>query len=356
MSSLPVLDHERVVSSTGPRSGVTITVALHSSVLGPALGGCRLWTYDSWVDSISDALRLSSAMTLKNAAAGLDAGGGKSVMALAPGEALDAGRRRDALLDLGNIVESFGGLYRTAEDVGTTEDDMLVVAERTAHVVGLPSSRGGSGEPAVPTALGVYAALRATLEEVFGSSDVAGRSIIVSGLGQVGSRLATRLAADGANLIVSDLNPARRSFAAELGAEWVDVDVVLDRSADVLVPAGVGGVVTDAIIPTLDVRAIVGPANNPLASRDIAQRLADRGILYAPDFIANAGGVIYLALAAEGANADLIDARVRGIASTLARVFATARANRTTPLAAAEGLALERIDRVRGQGHQGRRS
>ena len=162
---LPDFTHERVEVITGRRSGLFITVALHSSVLGSALGGARLWTYPHWSDALGDALRLSAAMTLKNAAAGLDAGGGKSVIALPEGTVLDAERRRAAFLDLGDAVESLHGLYRTAEDVGSTTDDMLVVSERTEHVVGLPDAVGGSGEPAGPTSLGVYESVRATLEK-----------------------------------------------------------------------------------------------------------------------------------------------------------------------------------------------
>src|SRR3954469_16474635 len=178
---LPDFTHERVEGITGRRSGLFITVALHSSVLGSALGGARLWTYPHWSDALGDALRLSAAMTLKNAAAGLDAGGGKSVIQLPPGVVLDAERRRAAFLDLGDAVESLHGLYRTAEDVGSTTEDMLVVSERTEHVVGLPDAVGGSGEPAGPTSLGVYESLRATLERVTGTSDVAGRQITIAG-------------------------------------------------------------------------------------------------------------------------------------------------------------------------------
>lgn len=341
---LPEFAHERVEMITGPRSGLLITVALHSSVLGSALGGARLWSYPHWSDALGDALRLSAAMTLKNAAAGLDSGGGKSVLRLPEGESLDADRRRAAFLDLGDAVESFGGLYRTAEDVGSTMDDMLVVSERTAHVVGLPDVVGGSGEPAGPTSLGVYESLRTVLERISGSADAAGRRIVVSGLGQVGGRLARRLAADGAELTVTDVNPARRELADELGATWVEPGAEHGVAADVFVPAGIGGVLTDAVIDALDVRAVCGPANNPLADHSGAQRLADRGILYAPDFVVNAGGVIYLDLEAkELGGHDEIMGRVAGIGTTLARIFDEAERDGLTPLAAAEALAAARL-------------
>lgn len=341
---LPEFTHERVEVVTGRRSGLFIAVALHSSVLGSALGGARLWTYPHWSDGLGDALRLSAAMTLKNAAAGLDAGGGKSVIALEPGTVLDAERRRAAFLDLGDAVESLAGLYRTAEDVGSTTDDMLVVSERTDHVVGLPDAVGGSGEPAGPTSLGVYESLRATLEHITGSADVAGRRITVSGLGQVGSRLAVRLAAEGAALTVTDVNPAKRDLAVELGAHWSMPGEEHLVPADVFVPAGIGGLLTDEVIDALDARAVCGPANNPLAAREGADRLAGRGILYAPDFVVNAGGVIYLDLEAKhiGSRTEIME-RVAAIGDTVRHIFREADERGVTPLSAAEGLAAERL-------------
>ncbi|MBD8012880.1 Glu/Leu/Phe/Val dehydrogenase family protein [Microbacterium sp. Re1] len=341
---LPDFTHERVEVTTGRRSGLFIAVALHSSVLGSALGGARLWTYPHWSDALGDALRLSAAMTLKNAAAGLDAGGGKSVIGLAPGETLDAERRRDAFLDLGDAVELMGGLYRTAEDVGSTTDDMLTVSERTQHVVGLPSAVGGSGEPAGPTSLGVYASLQAVLERVTGSADAAGRHITISGLGQVGGRLAARLAEQGAQLTVTDINPARRAFADEIGATWVEPGTEHLVAGDVFVPAGIGGVLTDEIIDALDVKAVCGPANNPLADRSGADRLAQRGVLYAPDFVVNAGGVIYLDLEAKriGSSEEIMH-RVAGIGDTVRRILDDADARGVTPLLAAEELAASRL-------------
>ncbi|QCR18826.1 Glu/Leu/Phe/Val dehydrogenase family protein [Agrococcus sp. SGAir0287] len=347
MSAIPDLAHERVVTASGSRSGLPITVALHSSVLGPALGGCRMWTYPTWADGQADALRLSAAMTLKNAAAGLDAGGGKSVIALPMGTVLGDELRRAALLDLGDLVETLDGLYRTAEDVGTTEHDMLVVRERTAHVVGLPAEAGGVGEPAVGTALGVFAAIAPTLEEAFGDDRIAGRSFVVSGLGQVGGRLARMLADAGADLVVTDVVPAKRALADELGARWIAPEDALVTPADVLVPAGLGGVLTSSAIRTLPVRAVVGPANNPLDEREGAAELAERGIVYAPDFVVNAGGVIHLTLLDAGASAAEVERRLLGIGDTTRRVFATARERGVTSLDAAESIARERIEAKR---------
>lgn len=345
---LPDFTHERVEVITGRRSGLFLAVALHSSVLGSALGGARLWTYPHWSDALGDVLRLSSAMTLKNAAAGLDAGGGKAVIALEPGMDLTPQRRRDAFLDLGDAVESMRGLYRTAEDVGSTTDDMLVVSERTEHVVGLPDAVGGSGEPAAPTSIGVFAALQATLEQVTGSPDVAGRRITISGLGQVGGRLAVRLAAEGAVLTVTDVNPFTHDLATELDARWVEPGEEHLVSADVFVPAGIGGILTDDVIDALDAVAVCGPANNPLADHSGAARLADRGILYAPDFVVNAGGVIYLDLVAKQlATRPEIMTRIEGIGDVLRGIFTESRERGVTPLAAAERLAAERLEAAR---------
>ena len=343
-NTAPDFTHERVITATGARSGLTMIVALHSSVLGSALGGCRMWQYDTWSDAQADALRLSAAMTRKNSVAGLNAGGGKSVIMIPRGTTLDDARRRDALLDLGDIVEMLGGAYRTAEDVGTTEHDMLVVRERTEHVVGLPAEQGGAGEPADATALGVFSSIAPTLEEAFGSPEIAGRSFVISGLGQVGSRLARHLAAAGAKLTVTDIASSKKELADELGAAWIEPSDALSTSADVFVPAGLGGVLTAATIPSIDFKAVVGPANNPLGVASDAQLLTDRGILYAPDFVVNAGGVIHLEGVGNGQSADEIDASLKGIGDTLRTVFATARERDITPLAAAEALAWERIE------------
>lgn len=343
LTPLPDFSHERVVTAVGERSQLVITAALHSSALGPGLGGCRLWRYGHWSEGLGDALRLSAAMTLKNALADVGYGGGKAVIALGPEDELDAERRRAALLDLGDLVASLGGSYITTEDVGVNQDDMVVVRERTEHVVGLPPELGGEGEPADGTALGVFVSLERTFAELDGSADLAGRTIVISGLGQVGGRLARRLATAGARLIVTDIVASRRALAEELGAEWIDVDAALTTPADVFVPAGLGGILTDEAIDALQVRAVVGPANNPLAERSGAARLAERGVLYAPDFLVNAGGVIHLALAGRGVASTEIEDRLLRIGDTLDEIFAAARADGVTPLDAAEALAVARV-------------
>lgn len=338
-------DHERVVMVTGSRSGLPIIVAVHSTALGQALGGARVWAYPHWTDALADALRLSEGMTFKNAAAGLARGGGKSVIALPLGTVLTDDQKRDAMLDLGDGVEGLGGAYMTAEDVGTSAELMAVVAERTKHVCGLPADQGGVGEPADATSEGVHASVLATLDALFGSKDVAGRRIVISGLGQVGGRLATRLAAEGAELTVTDVNLAKKELAESLGATWVDAAEALTVEADLFVPCGLGGVLTSEVIADLRVKGVVGAANNQLASHDGAEELAARGILWAPDFVVNGGGVIYLDMAMRpGADAAAISARVTQIGDVVATIFRDSAAKGITTLAAAEQLAAARLD------------
>jgi leucine dehydrogenase len=343
ISTIP-FTHERVLITTGARSGLTIIVAVHSTRLGQALGGARLWHYENWTDALADALRLSAAMTLKNSAAGLARGGGKSVIQLPIGTVLTAAQKRDAMLDLGDAVESLDGAYMTAEDVGTSAELMAIVAERTAHVCGLPPEQGGVGEPADATAAGVHAGILSTLDALFGSREVAGRRIVISGLGQVGGRLARTLAAEGALLSVADVNPDKRALADELGAEWIAVGDAHRLDADLFVPCGLGGVLTPEVIAELGARGVVGAANNQLARHDGAEALAARGILWAPDFVVNAGGVIYLSRASEpNADAAAIDARVAAIGDTVTTIFREAEQNGTTTLEAAEALSAARL-------------
>ncbi|MGG7507889.1 Glu/Leu/Phe/Val dehydrogenase dimerization domain-containing protein [Plantibacter sp. YIM 135249] len=340
----PSLPHERVFITRGERSDLTISVAVHSTTLGPALGGARVWNYGSWTEAVEDSLRLAAGMTMKNAAAGLARGGGKSVVFVPAGTVLDAERRHAAMLDLGDAVEQLGGAYQTAEDVGTTAEDMAVVSERTKHVCGLPADRGGVGEPSDATAAGVYSSITSTLETVFGTPLVQGRRATISGLGQVGGRLARQLAANGARLIVTDVNPAKRAFAEEIGASWIEPGDEHLIETDLFVPCGVGGALSADVIDRLQCRAVVGAANNQLASRDGAEALAARGILWAPDFVVNAGGVIYLAMASEpGADAAAIATRVDDIGHTVQRIFRSAIEDGVTTLEAAERLAMARI-------------
>jgi leucine dehydrogenase len=341
---MPGLPHEKVVIHRGTRTGLPIIVAVHSTTLGPAAGGVRLTSYQDWRDGLEDVLRLSEAMTLKSAVAGLPLGGGKTVIPLPPGHVLDAPARRDLMLDLGDVVESLGGSYRAAEDVGTTPEDMLVARERTQWAHCLPESAGGIGDTSEPTAVGVHEAILATCSHLYGEPSPSGRRMTVVGLGQVGGRLARLLAADGAVLTVTDADLGKKALADELGATWVDVDDALAIPTDVLVPAALGGLLTADVVPLLECRAVCGPANNQLATREVADLLHAAGVLWAPDFVVNAGGVVYGALVDVGGESRETGlARVRAIGATLTEILALAEAEGTTPLAAAERIALARL-------------
>jgi leucine dehydrogenase len=328
------LDHEQLIVRRGERSGLYTIVAVHTTALGPALGGCRMWSYAAAADAVSDALRLSEAMTFKAAAAGLPLGGGKGVICVPPGGAPRGELRELALRDFADTVNLLEGRYVTAEDVGTTPEDMAVIARTCAHVAGL---HGGSGDPSPYTARGVAAAMRACCRHVFGSPDLAGRSVAVVGLGAVGERLARRLADAGAELVVTDIDASKRTLALELPhARWVDPDRALAADVDMLAPCALGGVLDAAAARALRCRVVCGAANNQLAGDDVADELAGRGIVYAPDFIVNAGGLINIATELDGYDPARAARRVDGIGTLVARLLAEAAAADTTPLAVAK--------------------
>jgi len=329
----------------GPRSGLFCVVAVHSTVRGPSLGGCRMWTYDDNRAAIRDALRLSEGMTFKSAVAGLPLGGGKGVIVLRPGEPLDGRRRRAALTDFGEAVERLGGTYVTAEDVGTSTRDMTVIAKATSHVSGLSRRAGGSGDPSPYTALGVLHAITATAERALGSPSLKGRTIAVVGLGHVGLRVAKLLHRAGAKLVVADIDPAKRDDAARLDATWATPAEAMAAAVDVLVPCALGGVLDHDSVPQLQTPAIAGAANNQLASADVADLLRERGVLWAPDFVANAGGIVNIAVERdpEGYDPDRATTRVAGIGDTLRRIYDDAHAAGTTPLSAAMALAAANL-------------
>jgi leucine dehydrogenase len=331
----------------GTRSGLYCVIAVHSTARGPSLGGCRMWGYGDSRAAVRDALRLSRAMTFKSAVADLPLGGGKGVIMLPAGApALAPARRRDALLDFGDSVAQLDGRYVTAEDVGTSDADMTVIAERTPHVAGLALERGGSGNPSPWTALGVETAIRVAAERIWGTGDLAGRRVAVVGLGNVGGTLARALADAGATLTVADLAPGKRALADELDATWAEPADALRADVDIVAPCALGGVLDHESVPDLRCRAVAGAANNQLASDEIADQLRARGILWAPDFVANAGGIINIAVELEpgGYDPDRARARVLEIGDTLRTVFDMADADGVTPLAAAQQLARGRLE------------
>ncbi|MER7000553.1 Glu/Leu/Phe/Val dehydrogenase dimerization domain-containing protein [Streptomyces sp. NPDC000410] len=346
--NIPNPTHELVQVVRGRRSGLAISVAIHSTALGPAAGGCRIAHYSDPAAAVTDALRLAVAMTEKNALAGLEHGGAKAVVAL-PTPARPADAERTALLhDLGDVIESLGGRYITGPDMGSSPADMSVIGERTTHVCCRPVEDGGSGDSSVHTARGTLAALGAVAEEAFGSPELAGRTFGVIGLGAVGAHVARLLHREGARLVVTDVNPAAHALADELGARWVDPAAALTTEVDILVPAALGGLLTARSVPLLRCAAVAGPANNQLDEPATAGLLAARGLLWAPDVVVSAGGVIHATgVELRHESEERLTERVNGIADTLRQVFQAARPHRTTPAIAAGLLAEQRVRRGR---------
>lgn len=330
--------HEQVALCSDPAAGYRGIIAIHSTALGPAVGGTRWWRYASDEAALLDALRLSRGMSYKNALAGLPLGGGKSVI-LAP----DAPADRAAILRAhGRAIDHYRGTYVTAEDVGTTPADMEIIAETTAFVAGREAT---SGDPSPHTARGVFRAMQAAAEFRWGSDSLAGKRVAVQGCGNVGSHLARQLAEAGAGLVVSDIDPARAGrLAAELGAAVLPPDELRTVAADILAPCALGGILDDISISELRVEIICGGANNQLVEPRHGHNLAARDILYVPDYVANAGGVIFGgSIEVLGLSREATLARVDGIRDTTRLVLASAAEQGVPPSEAADRLAEQRI-------------
>jgi leucine dehydrogenase len=325
-------------------TGLRAIVAIHSTVLGPGLGGTRFWPFATEREALVDVCRLARGMTYKHAAAGLDQGGAKAVILGDP-----ATQRTDGLiLAYARFVDGLAGRYLTAEDVGTTQADMDLVRTVTPHVTGVSEALGGSGDPSPATALGVLWAMRAVAARCFGSSDLAGRHVCISGVGKVGSALADHLHEAGARLTVADVRPeAAAAVAARTGAAVVPPERAHAEPCDIFSPCALGAVLNATTIPQLGAAAVVGSANNQLATAQDAQRIHDAGVLYAPDYVANAGGVINIAHEKGGYDRARADEHIRGIHDTVLRVLALADDEGITTAAAADLLAERRIEAAR---------
>jgi leucine dehydrogenase len=340
--------HEQLVFVADSATGLRAIIGVHSTALGPSLGGIRFWHYPSEDDAVADVLRLSEAMSLKAAAAGLHQGGGKAVVMWD-----DPHRHRspELLAVLGRAIEELGGRYIAAEDVGATPSDMAGLARETRWVTGIDGP-GGSGDPSPVTAVGVVAAMRAALRELDGDPSVAGRRVVVQGVGHVGTHLVERLVAAGASVGIADVDAERvTDLVDRLGVDGLDPETVLETECDVLAPCALGGALNAGTIPRLRCRAVVGAANNQLATPGDGDAVAERGILYAPDFVANAGGIINIAEEFVGYDHERALDRTERIEETMTRVFALARTEAVTPHRAAESLARRRIV-VEGQGRR----
>jgi leucine dehydrogenase len=335
--------YEQLVFCHDKATGLRAIIAIHDTTLGPALGGCRMYPYASEDEAVVDVLRLARGMTYKAAASGLNLGGGKSVIIGDP----EHYKSEELFRSFGRYLETLGGRYIVAEDVGTSTEDMENIRIETSHVVGVDVTHGGSGDPSPFTALGVLQGMKACAEEVFGSPSLEGRTVAVQGLGHVGWHLCEMLHNEGASLFVTDLREevveqARRKF----GAKPVGLDEILSIPCDILAPCALGAVVNDTSLPNLRCSVIAGSANNILFEPRHGEALAERGLLYAPDYVINAGGLINVADELEGYNEKRATKRVMHIYESMKSIIAIANRDGVPTHVAADTLALERIDAI----------
>ena len=336
-------DYEQVVFNYDKTSGLRAIVAIHSTALGPALGGTRYYPYEDEQAALVDVLRLARGMTYKAAAAGLDLGGGKAVIIGDPRRE----KSEELLRAYGRFIETLGGRYITAEDVGTAREDMDLVRRETRWVTGVSKVYGGSGDPSPVTAFGVYQGLRAISMELWNTADLSGRRFAVQGVGKVGYSLVKRLVGAGAHVVIADVDVDNLGRAVrDFGVETVEGDEIFSLDCDIFAPCALGGVLNDETIPLLKCAAVGGAANNQLLQPHHAKLLEEAGILYAPDYIINAGGIINVADELRGYDEARAHAQVEGIFHSLRRVFQMAKLEEMTTAAAADRMAEERIRNV----------
>lgn len=336
-----VKGYEKVVKVTDKQAGLTAVIAIHNTTLGPALGGIRIQPYATFEAALEDALRLSKGMTYKAAVAEVGFGGGKAVVIADPRN----GKTEQLLLALGAAVEKLGGAYICAEDMGCSTDDVKIVRRMTEYVVGLPHSKS-SGDPGPFTAWGTFRGVQSVVKRLYNTDSLEGKKVAVQGLGSVGGHLVEHLFWAGADLIIADIDPVKvQKFASKYNAKAVSVDQILKVECDVLSPCAAGGIFNDQTIPELRCKAIAGAANNQLLREIHGQALKDRGILYAPDFVINAGGLLNVAeeVEDEGYNPKTPRYKVHHIYDTLMAIYEIAEKNKETTHAAALSLAEYRL-------------
>jgi valine dehydrogenase (NAD+) len=349
-------DHEQVVFANDPATGLRAIIAIHSTALGPALGGTRFFPYPSTAAALADVLDLSRGMSYKAALAGLDLGGGKAVIIGDPAQVRARGGAEALFRAYGRFVQSLGGRYYTACDVGTFSPDMDDIARECSYVTGRTVAHGGAGDSSVLTAYGVYQGLRAAAQFSWGTTSLEGRTVGVAGVGKVGHHLVTHLLEDGAEVVISDVNDAAVERVRD---EHPDVravagtDELVATQLDVYAPCAMGGALTDEVVDVLSAKIVCGAANNQLAHPGIEKALEERGILYAPDYCVNSGGLIQVAdeLDPNGFSFDRAQQRATGIYDTTYAVFELARADGVPPAIAADRLAERRmrdVGRLRG--------
>lgn len=342
-------DYEQLVFCQDKNSGLKAIIAIHDTTLGPALGGTRMWKYNSEDEAIEDALRLARGMTYKNAAAGLDLGGGKTVIIGDP----RTDKNPEMFRAFGRYIQGLNGRYITAEDVGTTVQDMDLIHLETDFVTGTSSYSGASGNPSPVTAYGVYKGIKASAKEAFGDESLEGKTIAVQGIGNVAYALCEYLHKDGAQLIVTDINKEAVSRAVEVfGAKAVDPNDIYDVACDIYTPCALGATINDNTIPRLKAKVIAGSANNQLKSTEHGDLIHEKGIVYAPDYVINAGGVINVADELMGFNAERAMKKVETIYDNLERVFEISKRDNIPTYLAADRMAEERIESFRNSRSQ----
>ncbi|WP_271725316.1 branched-chain amino acid dehydrogenase [Bacillus paralicheniformis] len=337
-------DYEQLVFCQDKQSGLKAIIAIHDTTLGPALGGTRMWTYESEEAAIEDALRLARGMTYKNAAAGLNLGGGKTVIIGDPRK----DKNEEMFRAFGRYIQGLNGRYITAEDVGTTVEDMDIIHDETDFVTGISPAFGSSGNPSPVTAYGVYKGMKAAAKEAFGTDSLEGKTVAVQGVGNVAYNLCRHLHEEGAKLIVTDINKeAVERAVAEFGARAVDPDDIYSQECDIYAPCALGATINDDTIPQLKAKVIAGAANNQLKETRHGDQINDMGIVYAPDYVINAGGVINVADELYGYNSERALKKVEGIYGNIERVLEISKRDRIPTYLAADRLAEERIERMR---------
>lgn len=342
-------DYEKLLYCCDIGVGLTAIICIHDTTLGPALGGVRMWKYAKEEEAVLDALHLARAMTYKAAAAGLDLGGGKAVLI---GDPLKD--KNEALFKaLGNSINSLGGRYIATEDVGTTTQDIECVRTHTPFVTGLPEYMGGSGDPSPATAFGIMKAMEACAKEVYGKPALKDKLVAILGVGKVGSNLARLLHKAGARLLVADINKAAiKQVVRQTGAVSSDPDKSIGAECDIFAPCALGAILNTRNIASLRCKIVCGAANNQLLERTNGEEIHKKGILYCPDYIANAGGIINLSLELTGRyNADVASSKLEKVFETTERIIARAKREKISTSRAADLLAEERINRSRKVKH-----
>jgi len=338
-------DYEQLVVVVDKDAGLKAFIAIHDTTLGPALGGCRIWPHPTEEAALTDALRLSRAMTYKNAAAGLNLGGGKALIWADPRTDKHEGMMRA----FGQFLEGLGGRYITTEDVGSSPEDLVAISQATSHVVGLPRNLGGSGDPSNATGFGIYRGMKVATRQVLGTDSLKDVSIAIQGFGKVAGYLADHLLKEGARLTVTDINPDALARARALGCTIVeDPDTIYDVPSDIFAPCALGGSINPDTIDRLQCKIVAGSANNQLLTPENGEVLWEKGVLYVPDYVLNAGGVINLSYEiGRPYQEDAAMERVAGIADSVEKVMSISKDENISTANAANRLAEMRIKSVR---------